>query len=130
MLVLSFFQGYGCASRLVLQDYQMGLSFGVPSNHGTREYVDMIYKDDGVVQIDVELQRWWTEYRTVKGGHALTSKTHLRGRSGTRRKALQRFSQSCNGFPGPCMDILDSVLQLGQKTERYVKCYMLSNTNS
>jgi hypothetical protein len=26
----------------------------------------MIYKDDGAVQNDVELQRWWTEYHTVK----------------------------------------------------------------
>jgi hypothetical protein len=36
---------------------------------------------------------------------------------------MQRVPRAMHGY------ILDSVLQLGQKTKRYVKCYMLSNMN-
>ena len=57
--------------RLVVEDYPYaadGLEHWSALKSWNTEYIDIFYKDDGAVQNDAELQRWWTEYRTV--GHA------------------------------------------------------------
>lgn len=57
--------------RLTLQDYPYaadGLELWSAMKSWNSEYIDIFYKDDGAIQKDVELQEWWTEYRTV--GHA------------------------------------------------------------
>lgn len=71
MLMLLFFRGMAVPDssakhsvRLVLQDYPYaadGLELWGAMKSWNTEYIDIFYEDDGGVQNDVELQRWWTE---------------------------------------------------------------------
>jgi lipoxygenase len=57
--------------RLVVQDYPYaadGLELWSAIKEWNVEYVDIYYEDDAAVQNDVELQKWWAEFRYV--GHA------------------------------------------------------------
>lgn len=52
--------------RLVVEDYPYaadGLELWSAIKQWCTEYVDIYYKEDGDVQQDVELQKWWAEIR-------------------------------------------------------------------
>ncbi|XP_073393492.1 probable linoleate 9S-lipoxygenase 5 isoform X2 [Physcomitrium patens] len=57
--------------KLVIEDYPFatdGLELWGAINEWLREYVDLIYSDDGEVEEDRELQSWWYEIRYVGHG--------------------------------------------------------------
>ncbi|KAG0603020.1 hypothetical protein M758_10G059600 [Ceratodon purpureus] len=57
--------------KLVVEDYPYaadGLELWSAIKSWNTDYVDIYYQDDAAVQNDVELQKWWSEFRYV--GHA------------------------------------------------------------
>ena len=57
--------------KLVVNDYPYaadGLEVWSAMKSWNAEYIDIYYKDDSAVQQDPELQKWYTEYRTIGHG--------------------------------------------------------------
>jgi hypothetical protein len=57
--------------KLVIEDYPFaadGLELWAAIRTWLSDYVEVIYDDDACVRQDEELQRWWTEIRTVGHG--------------------------------------------------------------
>jgi hypothetical protein len=57
--------------KLAVEDYPYaadGLEIWDAMKKWNTDYIDIFYKDDNDIQKDIELQKWYTEYRTVGHG--------------------------------------------------------------